>query len=83
MRGSPTVYPLSALPISRPQAAQHHFHAASKKDRGLTEKGGQWQRLEQSAQLGMRTCVSASSPAKKPSTWPRRDSQREDTLKEK
>lgn len=57
--------------------------AAAEKDRGLTEKGGQWQRLGAVSPIGHEDPVSASSPAKKPSTWPRRDSQREDTSERK
>lgn len=56
MRGSPTVCPLSALPISRPQAAQHHFQVQQlKRTEGLLKKEASGRGSEQSAQLGMRT----------------------------
>ena len=56
--------------------------AAAEKVRGLTEKGGQWQRLGAVSRIEHEDPVSASSPAKKPSTWPRRDKGRT-PLKEK
>lgn len=57
--------------------------AAAEKDIGLTEKGGQWQRLGAVSPVEHEDPVSASSPAKKPSTQPRRDRQSEDTSERK
>lgn len=52
----PAMFPLSALPISRPPAAQDHFQVQrQKRTEGLLRKEASGRGLEQSAQLSMRT----------------------------
>lgn len=56
MRDSPTAFPLSALPISKPRAAQHHFQVQQQqRTEGLLKKEASGRGSEQSAELSMRT----------------------------
>ena len=85
MRDSPTAFLLSALPISKPRAAQHHFQVQrQQRTEGLLKTEASGRDSEQSAELSMRTqYLLLVMLFKKPSTWPRRDRQREDTSESK